>query len=138
MILVNLIDRWDRDERIRRIRTRTPLTDTVMLIAETPTRRHGAAHITRITVHASVASDRINATRTRYTYTEHGRQPTLEALARMATGVAQMASGRRHGSVLLSSQDKLERIRRVNQLKAQKEGMRRWARSADGMRLGRK
>ena len=50
MILVNLIDRWDRDERIRRIRTRTPLTDTVMLIAETPTRRHGAAHITRITL----------------------------------------------------------------------------------------
>ena len=133
VILVNLIDRWDRDERIRRSDAH-PTHGA----CSSPTRRQESWSCAHHADHASVASDRINATRTRYTYTEHGRQPTLEALARMATGVAQMASGRRHGSGLLSSQDKLERIRRVNQLKAQKEGMRRWARSADGMRWGRK
>ena len=79
-------------------RTRTPLT------------RHGhahrrravmAAHITRITLLTLLTG----LTRPDHgrTYTEHGRQPTLEALARMATGVAQMASGRRHGSVLVES-----------------------------------
>ena len=56
---------------------------------------------------------------------------TLEALARLAWRKWLRVGGM---GAFNSIQCKLERIRRVNQLKAQSEGMRRWARIADGTR----
>ena len=56
---------------------------------------------------------------------------TLEARARLAWRKWLQVGGM---GAFLSNQEKLEKIRRVNQLKAQKEGLRRWARIADGTR----
>ena len=58
-------------------------------------------------------------------------EATLEALARLAWRKWLRVGGM---GGFTSIQRQLERIRRANQLKAQSEGMRRWARIADGTR----
>ena len=107
-----------------------------MLIADAPSSVM-AAHITRITL-------LLLTLLTGLTRPDHGTptrstdvSPPLKPLREWQRAWCKWLQVGGMGA-FLSSQDKLERIRRVNQLKAQKEGMRRWARIADGMRWGRK
>ena len=113
-------------------RTRTPLT------------RHGHAHRRRAVMAAHITRITLLTLLTGLTRPDHGTptrstdvSPPLKPLREWQRAWCKWLQVGGMGA-FLSSQDKLERIRRVNQLKAQKEGMRRWARIADGMRWGRK